>query len=99
MIAIQELTNELFMASSSQWLTMFKSIKWKFVKKKNKRIRRVIKEIGMKKEEIKREKNRKKRRNRKKKKKLGKIKEEIREIDGASIQNRPGMHSQNTNFQ
>lgn len=67
--------------------------------KKNKRIRRVIKEIGMKKEEIKREKNRKKRRNRKKKKKLGKIKEEIREIDGASIQNRPGMHSQNTNFQ
>lgn len=53
----------------------------------------------MKIEEIEREKNRKKRRNRKKKKKLGKIKEEIREIDGASIQNRPGMHSQNTNFQ
>lgn len=38
-------------------------------------------------------KTKKKRKNRKKKKKLGKIKEEIREIDGASIQNSPGMHS------
>lgn len=72
MIAIQELTNELFMASNLQWLTMFKSIKWKFVKK-NKRIWRIMEEIGIKKEEVgrkeeieRKEENERKRRNWKK---------------------------------
>lgn len=53
-----------------------------------------MEEIGMKREEIWR-----KEEIERKKKKLEKIKEEISEIDRASIQNGPGMHSQNTNFQ